>query len=106
MSDRPDIAGWETDPEEPHYWINRAFPWWRAWCGVTGDLFYARRPRTSPPAVVRAPCLAGLGAEIIRRERHGAGPRGNSNPSGLNVMAGRDGTTGEPLAPNHWWWLV
>ena len=36
----------------------------------------------------------------------GTGPRGNSNPSGLNTYAGRAEPSGEALAANHWWWLV
>ena len=34
--------------------IGRDYPPWHAWRGVLGGLLYARRPRTSPPLVVRA----------------------------------------------------
>jgi hypothetical protein len=34
--------------------VDRDYPPWHAWQGVLADVVYARRPRTSPPKVVRA----------------------------------------------------
>jgi hypothetical protein len=34
--------------------VERDYPGWHAWPAVLGGLVYARRPRTSPPLVVRA----------------------------------------------------
>ena len=34
--------------------IARDYPGWEAWKGVLAGVVYARRPRTSPPLVVRA----------------------------------------------------
>lgn len=34
--------------------IDRDYPGWHAWPAVLAGLVYARRPRTSPPLVVRA----------------------------------------------------
>jgi hypothetical protein len=48
--------------------IEREYPCWRTWAGVAG-LLYARRPRSSPPMVVRSVSLAGLRAEIELAER-------------------------------------
>jgi hypothetical protein len=64
MADAATLTGWVPDPdsETPH-WINPAWPCWHAWAGVAG-WFYARRPRTSPPKVVRAETLDGLGVQI------------------------------------------
>jgi hypothetical protein len=64
-SARPDLAGWEPDPEMllPDHYVHPGWPWWHAWMGVAG-LWYARRPRSSPPKVVRARSLAGLAGKI------------------------------------------
>jgi hypothetical protein len=43
--------------------IGAQFPDWHTWLGVSG-LLYARRPRSSPPKVVRAGDPAGLAAAI------------------------------------------
>jgi hypothetical protein len=40
-------------------------------------------------------------ARLIRQRRSGAGRRGNSNPSGLPLMAAWARPSGDPLAPNH-----
>jgi hypothetical protein len=61
-------AGWEPNPDEPAQFRNPKWPHWHAWIGVGGRV-YARRPRSSPPKVVRAKTLAGLGAAIVRAER-------------------------------------
>jgi hypothetical protein len=34
--------------------VERDYPGWQVWPAVLGGLVYARRPRTSPPLVVRA----------------------------------------------------
>lgn len=34
--------------------IERDYPGWRAWSGVLAGVVYARRPRSTPPLVVRA----------------------------------------------------
>jgi hypothetical protein len=34
--------------------VERDYPGWQAWPAVFGGLVYARRPRSSPPLVVRA----------------------------------------------------
>jgi hypothetical protein len=43
-------------------------PRWHAWTGVTGIL-YARRPRTSPPRVVRGSSPAELDEAITRDDK-------------------------------------
>ncbi len=42
--------------------IDRDFPGWHAWRGVLAGVVYARRPRSSPPLVVRA-----INTEELRR---------------------------------------
>ena len=34
--------------------VEHDYPGWQAWPGVLAGVVYARRPRTSPPLVVRA----------------------------------------------------
>lgn len=48
--------------------ISEEFPGWFAWPGVVA-LLYARRPRSSPPMVVRSPTLDGLRKAIENMER-------------------------------------
>jgi hypothetical protein len=59
----------DTSQEEaPDWWPYTAeFPHWHVWRGVCG-LVYARRPRTSPPVVVRAADVKGLRDQIRRAE--------------------------------------
>jgi hypothetical protein len=53
----------EPDPV-PDWWPHQGeFPAWHVWRGVSGIL-YARRPRTSPPKVVRSKTVAGLRKQI------------------------------------------
>jgi hypothetical protein len=48
--------------------VEAAYPGWFAWPGVIA-LLYARRPRSSPPMVVRSPTLDGLREAIEDAER-------------------------------------
>jgi hypothetical protein len=50
--------------------ITAQFPDWHTWLGVTGQL-YARRPRSSPPKVVRGAHPGEL-ADAIREAEHPA----------------------------------
>jgi len=49
--------------------IAQAYPAWRAWPGTVAGVLYARRPRTSPPLVVRAATLDQLRQAIEDAER-------------------------------------
>jgi hypothetical protein len=49
--------------------IPDAYPGWLAWEGVIAGLLYARRPRSSPPMVVRSTTTDGLRQEIESAER-------------------------------------
>jgi hypothetical protein len=52
----------------PDWWpYATEFPQWHVWRGVSG-LVYARRPRTSPPVVVRAEDAVDLRDQIRRVE--------------------------------------
>jgi hypothetical protein len=61
-----------TDAEPTLDDVASMFPHWHLWRGVAG-LVYARLPKSSPPAVVRAADPRGLAgairAEIARRSR-------------------------------------
>jgi hypothetical protein len=60
----PDV----TRDDVPGWWPYAAeFPHWHVWRGV-GGLVYARRPRTSPPIVVRGENTEDLRTEIRRAE--------------------------------------
>jgi hypothetical protein len=69
MQDEQPAASSETTEEDiPDWWpYAPEFPYWHVWRGV-GGLVYARRPRTSPPLVVRADNPADLLAQIRRAE--------------------------------------
>ena len=59
-----------TRNDVPDWWPYAAeFPRWHVWRGVCG-LLYARRPRTSPPVVVR-----GEDTEDLRAQMRRAGER-------------------------------
>jgi hypothetical protein len=45
------------------------YPGWVAWEGVIAGLLYARRPRSSPPMLVRSTTTDGLRQEIESAER-------------------------------------
>jgi hypothetical protein len=49
--------------------IDHDYPPWHAWPGVLAGVLYARRPRASPPMVVRSVTIDGLRREIERAER-------------------------------------
>ena len=52
----------------PDWWpYAPEFPHWQVWRGVAG-LFYARRPKSSPPKVVRGKDLKTLRERIIKAE--------------------------------------
>jgi hypothetical protein len=64
LSQAPGIA----HEEAPDWWpYADEFPQWHVWRGVCG-LVYARRPRTSPPAVVRGEDAVDLRDQIRRAE--------------------------------------
>jgi hypothetical protein len=44
--------------------IERDYPGWECWVGTLPHLLYARRLRTSPPAVVRAATVEKLRAQV------------------------------------------
>jgi hypothetical protein len=48
--------------------VEHDHPGWQAWPAILAGLVYARRPRSSPPMVVRATSAAGLHAEIEKCE--------------------------------------
>ena len=48
--------------------VEADYPGWCAWPGVL-SLVYARRPRSSPPMVVRSPTPEGLRQAIENAER-------------------------------------
>jgi hypothetical protein len=53
QEEQPPQARGTTHEDVPDWWPYAAeFPHWHVWQGVCG-LVYARRPRTSPPVVVR-----------------------------------------------------
>jgi hypothetical protein len=62
LADQPAGTG------NPGWWPYTAeFPHWHVWRGVAG-LLYARRPRSSPPKVVRGKDAAALRERIIQAE--------------------------------------
>ncbi len=48
--------------------VARDYPGWQTWPGVLAGVVYARRPRTSPPLVVRAITSDGLRQAIEAAE--------------------------------------
>lgn len=66
--EQPSQAPGTTGEETPDWWPYAAeFPQWHVWRGVCG-LVYARRPRTSPPVVVRGEDAVDLRDQIRRAE--------------------------------------
>lgn len=57
-----------VDGQAPDWWpYTPEFPHWHVWRGVAG-LLYARRPRSSPPRVVRARDTMNLRDQIKQAE--------------------------------------
>ena len=50
----------DTDLASALALVDRDYPGWHAWPGVLAGVVYARRPRSSPPLVVRAISAADL----------------------------------------------
>ena len=68
QEEQPPASPEATGEDHLDWWPYAAeFPCWHVWRGV-GGLVYARRPRTSPPAVVRAIDAADLREQIRRAE--------------------------------------
>lgn len=66
--ERPTVSSGMTGEDNPDWWSHAAeFPHWHVWRGICG-LVYARRPRSSPPLVVRAANPVDLLAQIRRAE--------------------------------------
>lgn len=60
-----------VDEKCPDWWpYRREFPTWHVWRGVAG-LLYARRPRSSPPKVVRGTDADALRDQIRQAESSG-----------------------------------
>jgi hypothetical protein len=70
MEDEQSLTGPQVTRDDiPDWWPYAAeFPHWHVWRGVCG-LVYARRPRTSPPVVVRGEDATDLRDRISRVER-------------------------------------
>ncbi len=49
--------------------VESDYPGWQAWPGVLAGVVYARRPRSTPPLVVRAVTTDGLRQAIEAAER-------------------------------------
>jgi hypothetical protein len=69
VDDEQTPTGSEGNREDvPDWWPYAVeFPQWHVWRGV-GGLLYARRPRTSPPIVVRGEDSVDLRDQIRRME--------------------------------------
>jgi hypothetical protein len=66
--ERDTASGRAAVRETPDWWpYAPEFPHWHVWRGVAG-LFYARRPRSSPPKVVRSKDTTTLRDRIIQAE--------------------------------------
>jgi hypothetical protein len=59
----------DTDPASALAQVDRDYPGWHAWPAALAGLVYARRPRTSPPLIVRATSVNQLRTEIEDAER-------------------------------------
>jgi hypothetical protein len=58
------LNGDTLEDKVPDWWpYGPEFPYWHVWRGVAG-LLYARKPRTSPPKVVRGKNAADLRQQI------------------------------------------
>ena len=59
----------DTDLASALAQVGRDYPGWHAWPAALAGLVYARRPRTSPPLVVRATSVNQLRTEIENAEQ-------------------------------------
>ena len=59
----------DTDLASALAQVDRDYPGWHAWPAALAGMVYARRPRTSPPLVVRATSVGQLRTEIEKAER-------------------------------------
>ena len=86
QEEQPAQARGTTLEDVPDWWPYAAeFPQWHVWRGVCG-LVYARRPRTSPPLVVRAENAVELRAQIRQAEGRSTSFKGsNPKPRGLKA---------------------
>jgi hypothetical protein len=67
-AEQPSRAHRTPNEDVPDWWPYAAeFPQWHVWRGVCG-LVYARRPRTSPPLVVRGEDALDLRDQIRRAD--------------------------------------
>ena len=68
QEEQPAQARGTTHEDVPDWWPYAAeFPHWHVWQGVSG-LLYARRPRTSPPVVVRVEDAVALRNQMRQAE--------------------------------------
>jgi hypothetical protein len=68
MQDEQPASSSDVGEDVPDWWpYATEFPHWHVWRGVSG-LVYARRPRSSPPLVVRAANPVDLLAQIRQAE--------------------------------------
>ena len=58
----------DTDLASALAQVGRDYPGWHAWPAALAGLVYARRPRTSPPLLVRATSVGQLRTEIENAE--------------------------------------
>lgn len=94
-----EIAADPAQPLDARYWCER----------LDGEGYAAWRRRVKAEALDdradRHEAIARRARQQAQEVRQGgAGPRGNSNPSGLNIFEGRAHPHGDPLNPAHWWW--
>lgn len=70
-NEEPALGTAPSDEEYPHAFaqIARDYPAWHVWPGTVAGVLYARRPRTSPPLVVRAATTDQLRQAIEDAER-------------------------------------
>jgi hypothetical protein len=65
----PNPNGADLDRARALAEVDRDYPGWHAWPGVLAGVVYARRPRSSPPMVVRAVTTEELRLAIEDAER-------------------------------------
>jgi len=78
QEEQPPPARGTTHEDVPDWWPYAAeFPHWHVWRGVCG-LVYARRPRTSPPVVVRGEDAVDLRNQMRQAEGRMTSFRGSN----------------------------